>query len=135
MVYMAILLWHRPFARPLHNVVQAVSLLLTWMCLLVGESLFNTAASTGAISQQRRVRPCVALALVQRQLTSSACCAVGCHRRLARHHAAHGCAAEACVLTALASLVRKVRSADARRVPLRCRRYWHCPVGARRHRP
>ena len=62
-VYMAILLWHRPCARPLHNVVQAVSLLMTWMCLLVGESLFNTAASTGAISQQRRVRRCVALAL------------------------------------------------------------------------
>jgi hypothetical protein len=27
---------------------------MTWMCLLVGESLFNTAATTGAISPQRQ---------------------------------------------------------------------------------
>lgn len=47
--YMAILLWYRPYERDLHNLVQAGCLLITWACLLVGESLFNTATTTGAI--------------------------------------------------------------------------------------
>lgn len=71
----------------MHNIVQAVrmawcsacslkalnrsqtsaqiSLVVTWLCLLVGESLFNVASTTGAITPMRQVKtqcecPCVA---------------------------------------------------------------------------
>lgn len=59
----------------MHNIVQAVrtgqvqrllpqtrsqtsaqiSLVVTWLCLLVGESLFNVASTTGAITPMRQV--------------------------------------------------------------------------------
>ena len=52
--YLALLLWLRPFARPLHNLAQAGTLLLTWLALLVGESLFNAASITGGISADRQ---------------------------------------------------------------------------------
>ena len=32
-----------------------ISLVVTWLCLLVGESLFNVATTTGAISFKRQV--------------------------------------------------------------------------------
>ncbi len=48
--YLALLFWQRPFERPLHNLVQGASLLMTWLALLVGDSLFNMATSTGAIT-------------------------------------------------------------------------------------
>ena len=33
-----------------------IALLVTWLCLLVGDSLFNVATLTGAIDQARQVR-------------------------------------------------------------------------------
>jgi hypothetical protein len=36
--------------------IAQVALLVTWLCLLVGDSLFNIATTTGAINQTRQVR-------------------------------------------------------------------------------
>lgn len=53
-LYLALLLWHRPFARPLHNLAQAGTLVLTWLALIVGESLFNAGTLTGGITAERQ---------------------------------------------------------------------------------
>jgi hypothetical protein len=122
-LYLALLLWHRPFERQLHNIVQAVrassfsdaracafactpnkltrvcslsfqaSLLMTWLCLLVGESLFNTAATTGAISLKRQVRALRWLNhdITQKHPGSHMHPRAERHRHLAGHRASHRC--------------------------------------------
>jgi hypothetical protein len=47
-------LYVQPYAKGIHNVVQATCLLATWACMLVGSSLFNTATTTGAIGPHRQ---------------------------------------------------------------------------------
>ena len=49
-VFLAALLYVQPYEKRVHNVVQAFCLFTTWACLLVGDSLFNTATQTGAIN-------------------------------------------------------------------------------------